>query len=135
MLEEVVLKTIAAFNNAEGGTLIMGVTDDYEIVGLDYDYNTLGDGNKDKFELHLRNLINKSYGVEFATNNISIDFPVIDDKELCVVDIVKGEKPLYTMMADKNGQKVEKFHVRSGNSSQEISGLAEVTSYIKNRFN
>ena len=30
-LEEVILKTIAAFSNAEGGTLVMGVDDDQNI--------------------------------------------------------------------------------------------------------
>lgn len=133
-LEEVVLKTIAGFNNAEGGTLIMGVNDDYEAIGLEADYNTLENGDKDKFELHLRNLVNKAYGIEFTTNNIAVSFPEIDDKEICVVEIKKGEKPLYAIRIDKNGQKVEKFYVRSGNSSQEISTLAEINDYINSRF-
>lgn len=133
-LEEVVMKTIAGFNNTEGGTLIMGVNDDYEIIGLDFDYNTLKDGDKDKFEIHLRNLINEVYGVEFATNNISVKFPMIEDEEVCVVDIIKGDKPLYTKITDRNGQKIEKFYVRSGNSSQEIASLAELNSYVSSRF-
>ena len=65
-LEEVVLKTIAAFSNGEGGTLIIGVTDESEINGLQNDYTTFNNGNKDKFEIHLRNLVNTAYGVEFA---------------------------------------------------------------------
>ena len=133
-LEEVAMKTIAGFNNAEGGILIMGVDDDYGIIGLDFDYNTLRDGDKDKFEIHLRNLINEVYGVGFATKNISVNFPIIEDKEVCVVDIKKGDKPIYTKMTDKNGQKSEKFYVRSGNSSQEIASLAEINSYINGRF-
>ncbi len=56
VLEEVVLKTIAAFNNKEGGMLIIGASDDGEVIGLEDDYNCLKDGDKDKFELHLRNL-------------------------------------------------------------------------------
>ena len=73
-LEDVVLKTIAAFSNGEGGTLIIGVNDDGEIEGLHHDYATLTNGDKDKFELHLRNLLNKEYGVDFATNNLKISF-------------------------------------------------------------
>ena len=34
---------------------------------------------------------------------------------------------------DKNGQSVEKFYVRSGNSSQEIP-MSEMSSYVKERF-
>jgi len=135
-LEEVILKSIAAFNNAEGGTLLIGVNDEGEIVGLEYDYNTLdgGEGDKDKFEIHLRNIINKTYGVEFATTNLKITFPQINDQEICMIDIKKGQKPLYLTVADKHGQKFEKFYVRSGNSSQEIVKASEITSYIQSRF-
>ena len=133
-LEEVILKTIAAFSNGQGGTLIMGVTDDMEIVGLENDYNTLKDGTKDGFELHLRNLVNSAYGIEFASNNLIVKFPLIDESEICVVDIKPGLKPLYTKVTDKNGQKSDKFYVRSGNSSPELP-ITEVASYINSRFN
>ena len=132
-LEEVILKTIAAFSNASGGTLIMGVDDDLNIIGLENDYRTLNNGNKDEFELHLRNLVNKSYGVEFATNNLDVQFPLVEDQEICVVTILGGIRPLYTEVSDKNGQKSKKFYVRSGNSSQEID-ITEVASYINQRF-
>ena len=132
-LEEVILKTIAAFSNASGGTLIMGVDDDPNIIGLENDYRTLNNGNKDEFELHLRNLVNKSYGVEFATNNLDVQFPLVEDQEICVVTISGGIRPLYTEVSDKNGQKSKKFYVRSGNSSQEID-ITEVASYINQRF-
>lgn len=132
-LEEVVLKTIAAFSNGEGGTLLIGVTDEGEIEGLHYDYATLNDGDKDKFEIHLRNLLNKEYGVEFSTNNLKISFPEVNDKELCLVEIKAGLKPLYTSMTDSNGIKTQKFYVRSGNSSQEVA-LSEIAEFISKRF-
>lgn len=134
ILEEVVLKTIAAFNNKEGGMLIIGASDDGEVIGLEDDYNSLKDGDKDKFELHLRNLLNNAYSKEFTANNLSITFPKINDEELCIVEVLKGTKPLYTTMTDNAGQKKEKFFIRSGNSSQELNSLAEITSYIKNHF-
>ena len=112
----------------------MGVEDDLNIIGLENDYKTLRNGTKDEFELHLRNLINKAYGVEFATNNLEIEFPIIQEIEICVVNISSGIKPLYTEVSDKNGVKSKKFYVRSGNSSQEID-ITEVSSYINHRFN
>ena len=132
-LEEVILKTIAAFSNATGGTLIMGVDDDLNIIGLENDYRTLNNGNKDEFELHLRNLVNNSYGVEFATNNLDVQFPIVEDHEICIVTISAGIRPLYTEVSDKNGQKSKKFYVRSGNSSQEVD-ITEVASLINQRF-
>ena len=78
-LEEVILKTIAAFSNGQGGTLVMGVDDEQNIIGLENDFRTLKNGTKDEFELHLRNLVNHAYGVEFATNNLQIMFPEVED--------------------------------------------------------
>ena len=40
-LEEVVLKTIGAFNNSRGGILVIGVDDGGNILGLENDYSTL----------------------------------------------------------------------------------------------
>jgi len=132
-LEEVILKTLAAFSNGQGGTLVMGVTDELEVIGLENDYKTLKSGTKDEFELHLRNLVNHAYGVEFATNNLSITFPEVNENEICVVEIKQGLKPIFTEIIDKNGNKAKKFYVRSGNSSQEMD-ISEVSQYINQRF-
>ena len=43
------------------------------------------------------------------------------------------EKRKASVAADKNGQSVEKFYARSGNSSQEIP-LSELNAYMKARF-
>ena len=36
-----ILKSIAAFSNGEGGTLLIGVNDEGEILGLENDYTIL----------------------------------------------------------------------------------------------
>jgi hypothetical protein len=100
---------------------------------LHHDYATLNSGDKDKFEIHFRNLINKEYGVEFATNNLKITFPEVNEKEICMIEIKAGLKPIYTSAADSNSNKVQKFYVRSGNSSQEIS-LSEIAEFLSKRF-
>ena len=132
-LEEVILKTIAAFSNAQGGTLIMGVSDDLEIIGLENDYKSLKNGTKDEFELHLRNLTNSAYSVEFSSDCLNVSFPIVDDTEICIVEIKSWHKPLYTTMSDKNGVKTEKFYLRNGNSSPELP-ISEVASYVSQRF-
>lgn len=131
-MEEIILKTIAAFSNSDGGKLLIGISDDGEIIGLEDDYNSLKHPNKDHFELHLRNLINNAFGKDFATSNVQIKFPVVDDVEICEVDIKAGRKPLY-LDVNTNGLRQKKFYVRSGNSSQEL-GIDEANSYSKNRF-
>lgn len=131
-LEDAVVKSIAAFSNGDGGTLLIGVSDDDKILGLEHDYTSL-DGNKDEFELHLRDLINKSLGVGFAVKNLGVSFHLVDGKEVCKIEIKKAETPQYLAVADKGGNKSDKLYVRSGNSSIELP-LKDVASYIKSRF-
>ena len=131
-LEQVIMKSIAAFSNGEGGLLLMGVDDDGKVLGLDFDYTSLK-GTKDEFELHLRNLINNSFGVAFATTNLNITFPMIDEIEICQIEINKATKPYFLDVTDKSGAKSEKFYVRSGNSSQELKP-SEANEYTKGRF-
>jgi len=131
-LETVILKSISAFSNGGGGTLMIGVDDEGQILGLDHDFRSLN-GDRDEFELHLRDLINDAFGKTFATSNISIKFYQIEDIEICKIEIHKSNKPLYLKVADVNGNKVEKFYVRSGNTSQEL-GVSEVSEYVNSRF-
>jgi hypothetical protein len=133
-LEEVVLKTIGAFNNSRGGTLLIGVDDDGTILGLQNDYNSLKKQGRDYFELHLRNIIGESYSIEYATRNITIAFPEVSGREICLVTVLRGDRPVYTNTVDKNGQRVERFYVRSGNSSRELEKPSDVVAYVHDRF-
>jgi uncharacterized protein with ParB-like and HNH nuclease domain len=132
-MEEIILKTISAFSNAEGGKLLIGVTDEGEILGLESDYNTFKEANKDHFELHLRNIINNLFGKEFGAIYLNVRFPIVNDIEICELDIKAAKTPLYCEVTDKNGASQKKFYIRSGNSSQELD-IEETASYIKKRF-
>lgn len=132
-LEEVVLKTIAAFANGTGGTLLIGVDDAGEVLGLEGDYLALGGANRDKFELHLRNIMNESFGAAFVTQRIRVQFPMVGEAEICQIDVQQARSPIIVTLKDKNGQAVEKFYVRSGNSSQELSP-SEMNVYVRERF-
>lgn len=134
-LEEVIVKSISAFNNTEGGYLVIGIDDDNNILGLTNDYTSLKKNDADYFELHLRNLIGSTFTVRYTARKINISFITMDDKEVCIIKIAKGEYPLFLKTADKNGKQFEKFYVRSGNSSQEINTLTEINNYITVRFN
>lgn len=132
-LEEVVIKTIAAFGNGQGGTLLIGIEDDGNVLGLEGDYHSLGGVDRDKFELHLRNLLNQAFGTAFVTHRIRVSFPAIGEDEICQVDVMAALKPLIITAKDKNGASQEKLYVRSGNSSLEIS-LGEMHSFLQERF-
>jgi uncharacterized protein with ParB-like and HNH nuclease domain len=131
-IEMVIMKSISALSNGEGGTLIIGVDDDGNVLGLENDYRELK-GNKDEFELHLRNLLNKHFGKVFSTTNLKMLFHELNEQEICEIKVEAGNKPLYLTIIDDKGQKHEKFYVRSGNTSQEL-GLTEISEYVNGRF-
>ncbi|RLD25101.1 MAG: hypothetical protein DRI54_05425 [Bacteroidetes bacterium] len=133
-LENVILKTIAAFTNAEGGYLIIGVDDDGKVLGLENDYNSFKKQNLDYFELHIRKIINNQFGIAYGQSVLNIEFPEINGLNICVITINPAEKPKFLTIKNKQGQMVEKFYVRTGNSSQEITSLEEINEYMKRRF-
>ena len=133
-LEETIMKSIAAFANAEGGRLFIGISDNGEINGLENDYSTLKQANKDFFELHLRTLIETYYGNSFSAESIRIDFVEEEEKDICIVYINKSNKPIYTKITNKQGAKEEKFYIRVGNSSREIANASEIIAYINKHF-
>jgi len=110
-LEYVVAKTISAFLNTEGGTLIIGVDDDNNTLGLEKDIQTLTKQNIDGFELHLRQVIKKYLG-DYFEKYIKVTFPKVDDKEICLILISKSGKPVFVTFEGS-----ESFFVRNGNSS------------------
>lgn len=134
ILENVILKSISAFANAKGGTLIIGVDDDMNVLGLENDFNTLKKQTADYFELHLNRLITNQFGIGFVNEHLLIYFEEFENKTICLVQINPANSPTFVKFKEKSGGLVEKFYVRSGNSSQQISSLKEIQDYIKRRF-
>lgn len=132
-IEEIVVKTVAAFANSQGGTLLIGVDDEGNIIGLEHDYLALGDVDRDKFELHLLNVLNEQFGVAFVTSRVHIRISGLDGSEVCQVEVLPAKKPVIVKTKDKNGVTIEKFYVRSGNSSQEMP-LSQMDAYREERF-
>lgn len=117
------LKTIAGFLNNNGGTLLIGVADDGEILGLEADKFP----NEDKLGLHLVNLITDRLGALFLPY-VHAHFLDQDDKRVLAVRCERGPKPVFVKDAH-----LQRFFVRGGNATAELHGAA-VTDYVKQRF-
>jgi hypothetical protein len=134
-LEKVIMKTIAAFGNTDGGILLIGVDDDKNILGLENDFQTLKRNDADYYEVHLRNILHKLMGVKYVSKYIRTEFEKVEDEKLiCKIKVIAAKEPLYLKYTNKNGQIEEKFYVRSGNSSHEIKSIAEINDYINTKF-
>lgn len=127
-VERMVMKTIVAFLNAKGGTLLIGVGDDGEVVGLEDDYKTLPKKNRDGFENHLSMLVKTKIGLQFA-KYVSVKFEKINNLEVCLISVGESHRPAYLHNSDQK----EDFFVRVGNSTQPFS-MSETEEYIKTRW-
>jgi len=118
------LKGVAAFLNTDGGTLLLGVTDDGSITGLELDVFE----NEDKCRLHFKNLIATHIGAEMS-KYIRFTLVPVDGKTVGVVQCTRSSEPVFL----KNGNK-EAFHIRNGPSSDELP-VSKALKYIKHRRN
>ncbi|HEX8450920.1 MAG TPA: RNA-binding domain-containing protein [Longimicrobium sp.] len=115
-MEEIIVKTVAAFLNSAGGTLLIGIADDGTVLGLDADYRTLGErANADGFEQWLTQHLGKHIGFGLAPL-LEVSFHGIDGKQVCRVLVKSSPKPVWVKT---EGQ--EHFYVRTNNSSRALS--------------
>jgi len=114
-LEYVIVKTIAAFMNSDGGNLLIGVDDNQNVLGLVDDISTLSKKNIDGFQLHLIEIITKYIG-DGLMSHIKISFPQVDGTQICRIKVSRSSKPVFTQYEGK-----EDFFRRFGCSSQPLS--------------
>jgi len=130
-IENIILKTIAAFLNSEGGILIIGVSDTKEILGLETDFNSFTNklDKLDEFRKHFDNLIDKRLGNQYY-NYLKVDFPQIESKIICAITVKsKSAKPIYSK--DEKGK--ETFYIRRFASTIELK-LSEIVEYTKEHW-
>ncbi len=127
-LERAVVKTVAGFMNADGGTLLVGVADDGAVLGLDGDYSLLAKkGTRDGFELHLSQLLAKTIG-EAALAFVAVSFVDVRGADVCRVDVRPSPEPVYL---DEGGGRT--FVARLGNATRPLP-VDEAHRYIRNRW-
>ena len=128
MLEQVVVKTIAGFLNTEGGTLLIGVEDNKNILGLSADYKVLGKRqDKDGFENLLVTLLLDAFGKD-SSPAIKVSFHSLDGKEICKVEATRSPKPVYS-----RDEKGNHLYIRAGNSTRELD-TREAVEYVKEHW-
>lgn len=123
-IEDACIKTIAAFLNTLGGTLLVGVSDDGEIIGIDDELKLFHQNSIDKMQLHFKNIFKTRIGEQF--------YPYIDSRIILIdsyyVLIVKCDRSQTESYVDDKD-----FYVRTNPATDKLEG-PKVIEYIKNHF-
>jgi Putative DNA-binding domain len=127
VLEGVIMKTLAGYMNGTGGTLLIGVSDDGALVGLDHDYKTLKKRDRDGFEQALMTAIATKLGAD-ACQSVHIVFHSVESKEVCRVMVAPMDRPVYVKDGDS-----PKLYVRTGALTRELN-VQEAVDYTSARW-
>ncbi len=113
-LEDAIVKTIAGFLNHRGGSLVVGVSDSGEVVGLQPDYGTLKQKNRDGFEQLVMSLVTDRLGGQVC-GFVHPVFAELDGADVCRLVVEPCDRPVY--VSDRAGAR---YFVRTGNATHEL---------------
>jgi hypothetical protein len=133
-IELVIAKAVSGFLNADGGTLLIGVNDDGEPVGLANDFTVVKSPDADRFELWLRDFLATTLGQPAAVQPV-IDFTPVTveqaDTYICRVTCPASPRPVF-LRPGKGGAQPELW-VRIGNSTRQLK-VDEAIDYVTHRW-
>jgi hypothetical protein len=123
-LESVVIKALAGFlNSQKGGTLLIGVADNGEILGLEKDFGSLKKPDQDGFEQAIMTAISIQLGADICPF-VHVLYHVIDSKCVCRLIVSPSTHPVFVIQNN-----TPKFFVRTGGATRDLN-TQEAVSYI-----
>ncbi len=127
-LRQAVLKTIAAFLNTEGGTLVIGVEDNGQVYGLENDLNLVGN-SRDRFEQLMGSLLMEHLGAAYAAPPLVRGrFEEIDGKTVYVVEVQPAPEAVFL-----KGEKGKQLYIRVGTTTRDLDAK-DATEYVKTHW-
>lgn len=121
-MEDAIVKTVAGFLNSSGGTLLIGIGPNREVVGLGHDYPRVkppnGDGFVNWLTTHLINALSHT-PVTFTRARIES----YEGQEICRVDVAASPAPVRAKTS-----KADLFFVRMNNTTRSLPDL-EIDAY------
>lgn len=121
------IKTVAAFLNTNGGDLLIGVSDDKNITGMNFEmkkYFKKGEDYQDNLMKHVKNILKDYIGEPFYPY-INSQLVEIDDDYVLWINCKPSDKEVFVKGKD--------FYVRTHPATDKLEGQKAID-YIKRRF-
>lgn len=116
-------KTIAAFLNSSGGTLLIGVSDSGTVLGIEPDFGYLKQGKQDAdgWQLSLKDVIISALGPDVWS---AIHASLVPHEQKTVAVIQCPPRASQTWHRQDGG---ERFYIRASNATEELTGRSLVS--------
>ena len=123
------LKTVCAFLNSRGGTLLIGVADTGEPKGLHDDLQDFSDKKTvDGFELKFRDALSKNVNPD-PNQLVTLSFPHANGIQICRVDVNRSPRPVFLV-----AKSPAEFFVRKGNASPPVTDVRQACEYVNDHW-
>lgn len=129
-IEWSLVKSVVAFLNRYGGTVLVGVDDGGGLVGIEQDYPFVKSRNRDGWVLWMTDVVSKTAGTVAATD-LRVRCHEIDGKTIARIDVTPAAQPVFATTLTQ--PKRDAFYVRLSASTEELSGQA-LLDYQKKRW-
>src|SRR5680860_1460484 len=132
-MEDAVVKTVAGFLNTDGGTLLIGVEPNRNVIGLHHDYARVKPSNGDGFVNWLTTHLVTALG-HAAVMRTRARITQHEGHDVCRLDVARSSQPVWA----KTSKAERVFYIRMNNSTRELpdTGLAaeELAAYQADRW-
>ena len=133
-VEHEVVKTIAGFLNADGGTLLLGVCDDHSLYGINKEFSFLPGSKRDAdgWGLRLSSVLESSI-LQFRELAGFLQWEIVKKDECAICIIIVAPRRDRLVACRSSDGKDEIAYVRTGNSTTKLSPHA-IESLVKSRI-
>lgn len=119
-IKHAVAKTVCGFLNGEGGLLLIGVTDERTVRGIDEEMAHLPKANIDGYELMVRDILDENLSLPIA-GIVQIRFEKISSRTICCVEVGAAPEAVFAKPPSGGSQATE-FWVRDGARTTQYFG-------------
>lgn len=128
------LKTLVAFANSGGGTLLIGVDNNKYIIGLENEYKSkspkLQYPNRDGFGLYFDEMV-RDYIGDSISSLMKRKFLKFPEGDILIIKIESSLNEVF-LLKNEEGKNCEQLYIRNLSSSKELTG-SELVKFIKNK--
>ena len=129
VINDGIIKTVAAFMNSGGGTLGIGIDDDGNIVGIEPDLAKFKGDQLDQYQNWLTTLLLNNIGAAETGSCVSFRLENKNEKDVCLIDVQHSMTPVYAQTS--KGRHC--FFVRMNNTTRLLEG-PDIQKYIESTW-
>lgn len=123
------LKVVISFMNTDGGSILVGIADSHEVVGIGPDLKKYQD-SRDKLVLSVQSKLNSTIGADLASR-VAISFPQVQDVDIMRCDVSASKEAVWALV--EVAGKSNTLFVRQNANTQALNAR-ETAAYIADRF-